>query len=89
MILAETYVDLMTDPAHIWFELTLEAISGLIVYPLIRFAHQRLTVSLHATLDAEHGFTHTDSPPSAPVPVQSNVRLLSAHEARVHRGTNA
>lgn len=61
MILAETYAGLVTDPAHIFFELTLEAATGLLVYPLIRRARQRWADRLHRVLDAEHGVVHTET----------------------------
>ena len=60
MVLAETYTQLMTDPAHLAFELTLELLSGVIVYPIIRAGHKRLSARLHKDLDAEHGVTHKE-----------------------------
>lgn len=35
------YLDLLTDPNHILFELTMEAITGILVYPFFRLLYKR------------------------------------------------
>lgn len=40
-MIAETYLQLITDPAHIAFELTLEAATGLVIYPFARFLFRK------------------------------------------------
>lgn len=56
MILAETYTELVTDFPHIAFELTWELITGVVFYPVIRFAMKRF----HKRFDREHGIDHHD-----------------------------
>lgn len=58
MILAETYRQLVIDVPHILFELTWEAISGLIFYPVIRFSHKQLSKRIHRDIDKQHGVEH-------------------------------
>ena len=62
VLLAETYTGLLADPAHIGFELTLEALTGLLVYPLARFVlarvRRRFVTATHAEIDAAHGIIH-------------------------------
>lgn len=41
MLAAETFLQLARDPAHIAFELVYECLSGLVVYPVARFAWRR------------------------------------------------
>lgn len=51
MIVAETYTQLMTDPAHLAFEVTLTLIQdvgiGLIAWPLIKRAVRRHDAKKH------------------------------------------
>jgi hypothetical protein len=54
VILAESYLDLVSDPAHIAFEMTYEFLTALIFYPVIRFTVKRL----HRQWDKEHGVKH-------------------------------
>lgn len=56
MILAEGYVDLVTDPSHIFFELTWEFITALVFYPVIRCGVKQW----HKRFDREHGIAHDD-----------------------------
>ncbi len=72
----ETYLDLMMSLPHWGFELTLELLTAVIVYPLIRIAHKRLTERLHRDLDAEHGVVHQTG--STHSPIISHVRLRPA-----------
>lgn len=71
----ESYFDLMRSLPHWGFEITLELLTGLLVYPLIRWGHNRLNERLHRELDAEHGFVHK-SQPTAPHHEVSHVRVL-------------
>ena len=61
-VLAETYTGLMTDAPHLLFELTMEALTGLVAYPLGRLitrrVHRRLGTKIHADIDAAHGVQH-------------------------------
>ena len=62
MLMAETYLDLMTDPAHLMFEMTLtvvqDVVIGAILWPIIK----RATGRFHRELDLEHGVTHPVDP---------------------------
>lgn len=55
------YVGLMTDAPHICFELSLEAITGIAIYPLARRLLRAYRDRIHREIDAEHGYTHKDS----------------------------
>lgn len=59
-MIAESYTDLVVNVPHILFELTWEAISGVIFYPLIRFILRRTKDRWHREIDAEHGVTHPE-----------------------------
>jgi hypothetical protein len=61
ILMAESYTDLMTDPNHALFELSYEFITGLVLYPAIRWGHKRLSSKLHKELDAEHGVNHKEN----------------------------
>jgi hypothetical protein len=78
----ESYLDLMMSLPHWGFELTLEALTGLLVYPLIRWGHKRLNDRLHRELDAEHGVTHGTpaATPTGPLrrPATRSLRPASA-----------
>ena len=64
MILAETYGQLMGDPAHWLFEISLEIITAPVFFllgwwwrnSLVKHFHRDLRRE-HARLDAEHGIT--------------------------------
>ncbi len=55
-MVAETFLQLITDPNHIAFELTLEALTGLLVYPaakaLWRRALRRHDATAHGKEDS-------------------------------------
>lgn len=53
MIFAETYRDLMTNPAHILFELSWEAISALAAFPFGRWYQRRHDAKVHHIIDRE------------------------------------
>lgn len=70
MILAEctqhcdfvkSWIGLLTDLPHVAFELTLEAITGLAVYPVARRALRVYRDRIHREIDAEHGYEHDDT----------------------------
>jgi len=54
------YVGLMTDVPHIMFEFSLEAITGLAVYPFARRLLRAYRDRIHHEIDAEHGVVHHD-----------------------------
>jgi hypothetical protein len=54
------YVGLMTDGPHIMFELSLEAITGLAVYPFARRLLRAYRDRIHREIDEEHGVVHPD-----------------------------
>lgn len=58
--LYKDYIGLMTDVPHILFELTLEAITGLAVYPFARRLLRVYRDRIHREIDAEHGVEHHD-----------------------------
>ena len=75
-VLAESYSTLMSDPAHLAFELTLEAITGALGLIVGWFTRGRRTKRLradmsgefhsmlrdmHIDIDTEHGLIHTDA----------------------------
>lgn len=60
VIAAESYSDLLRSAPHWGFELTLEALTGIVVYPFIRWAHQQWEARVHREIDAEHGVEHHD-----------------------------
>jgi hypothetical protein len=55
------YLGLLTDAPHIFFELTLEAITGIAVYPLARRLLRAYRERIHREIDAEHGYTHQET----------------------------
>lgn len=56
----QTYVGLMTDAPHWFFELSLEAITGLTLYPFARRLLRAYRDRIHHEIDAEHGVVHRD-----------------------------
>jgi hypothetical protein len=54
------YLGLMTDVPHIMFEFSLEAITGLAVYPFARRLFRAYRDRIHREIDAEHGVVHPD-----------------------------
>lgn len=78
MIEAETYQQLVVNVPHILFELTWEAISGVIFYPVIRYLLRRTKARWHREIDAEHGVVHTEPPHP------HNVRVVVMEEATYH-----
>lgn len=50
----ESYLELVTSVPHVLFELTYEAITGVIWYLVINFIVRRF----HKQIDAEHGVEH-------------------------------
>lgn len=59
---SESYFDLMRSAPHWGFELTLEALSGLVMYPAIRWLHRKWECRMHREIDAEHGVVHVEEP---------------------------
>lgn len=59
----KSYVGLMTDWPHICFELSLEAVTGIAVYPLARRVLRAYRDRIHREIDAEHGVIHQDPEP--------------------------
>lgn len=57
---SESYVDLMRSAPHWGFEITLELLSGLVVYPFYRWLHRKWESRIHREIDAEHGVIHTE-----------------------------
>lgn len=60
-MLAETYTGLMTNPPHLEFELTLEALTGILLYPIGRRVLSRAKARWHHEIDTEHGVTHKET----------------------------
>lgn len=58
MILAESYTQLATDPAHILFELTWEIITAVLVYMVAKPLVRRAKDHFHTELDKAHGVEH-------------------------------
>ncbi|GAC1529007.1 MAG: hypothetical protein NVS3B1_20480 [Marmoricola sp.] len=58
VIAAETYTQLMTNPPHLEFELTLEALTGILLYPIGRRLLRRAKARWHREIDEEHGIDH-------------------------------
>lgn len=54
------YVGLMTDWAHICFELSLEFITGVLLYPIVRRLVRAYRLRIHQEIDAEHGVVHSE-----------------------------
>lgn len=57
----QSYVGLMTDVPHIAFELTLEAVTGIAIYPLARRLLRAYRDRIHREIDAEHGYMHEET----------------------------
>lgn len=58
MILAESYTDLMLDPAHMAFELTWEVLTTVLALLVLRPVVKRLAQRFHRDLDQSHGIEH-------------------------------
>jgi hypothetical protein len=58
LLAAETYTELVTNVPHIFFELTWEAISGIIFYPIGKRIAERFGARIHREIDAEHNVVH-------------------------------
>lgn len=56
------YVGLMSDGPHIAFEMSLEAITGVLLYPFGRRLLRAYRDRIHREIDAEHGVVHTEPP---------------------------
>jgi hypothetical protein len=54
----DSYFGLLTDGPHIFFELTLEALTGLAVYPVARRLLRAYRERIHQEIDEEHGVVH-------------------------------
>ncbi|MFL6240351.1 MAG: hypothetical protein ACJ735_12755 [Actinomycetes bacterium] len=54
------YIGLMTDAPHWAFELSLEAITGLAVYPFAKRLLRAYRERIHREIDEEHGVVHHD-----------------------------
>jgi hypothetical protein len=54
----DSYFGLVTDGPHILFELTLEALTGLAVYPVARRLLKAYRERIHQEIDEEHGVVH-------------------------------
>jgi hypothetical protein len=57
----ERYTYLLTDPAHVLFELTLELITGVLLYPAFRLFLRTYRNRVHHEADREHGIIHYHS----------------------------
>jgi hypothetical protein len=75
MILAESYMELTTDPAHILFELTWEGISTLLAFIIFKKIGSKVLNRFHRDLDVEHGVVHTEA---GIVRENSNVRVIQS-----------
>jgi hypothetical protein len=60
VISAETYTQLVGDGPHIFFELTWELISAVVVYKITKPLQRRWKQRFHAELDSVHGIEHDD-----------------------------
>jgi hypothetical protein len=56
----KSYFGLMTDAPHLAFELSLEAITGIAVYPFARRLLRVYRDRIHREIDEEHGVVHPD-----------------------------
>jgi len=71
MIVAETLTGLLTDRAHVEFEVIMEIATGAVAYPIGRFIARRA----HRRFDAQHGLGHAAETTQAPATI-SHVRVL-------------
>lgn len=54
VLAGESYLDLVTDPAHIAFEATYDALSALLLLLLLRPLLRRIAERVHRDVDAAH-----------------------------------
>jgi hypothetical protein len=57
-----SYFGLMTDAPHICFELSVDALTGILLYPLIKRGLRAYRDRIHQEIDEEHGVVHTERP---------------------------
>jgi len=62
----DSYWGLMTDVPHIMFEFTLEALTGILLYPIARRLFRAYRDRIHQEIDEEHGVVHQDPPRERP-----------------------
>lgn len=64
MIVAETFVDIATDPAHIFAELVFTVVFDFVIIAFLwgvvfkKFVLPMLTNRIHQEIDIEHGYSH-------------------------------
>ena len=77
MVVAESFVEIATDPAHILAELVFTLVFDLVIIAFIwgvifkKLLLPFITKKVHEEIDVEHGYSH-DSPPV--VPAYSNFK---------------
>ena len=79
MIVAESFVEIATDPAHIFAELVFTLVFDLVIIAFIwgvifkKLLLPFITKKVHEEIDIEHGYDH-DNPPV--VPAYSNFKPM-------------